>query len=401
MSVIPIRQSGRHLSSWVDFFCEYTDDIQSPNSFRKWSGIVAVAGAIERKVWLLSQGSPIYPNLYVFLVGPPGSGKTRAVSECEQLWRSLPDHKIAPTSLTKASLIDAIKEAERALPGHPELGTYNSLLLAAKELGALLPGYDPDFMNALTYLYDNEPYAEKRRSKDTDFVIKNPILNMVACTTPSFLNETLPAGAWEQGFLSRTIIIQDAGVDIAPLNLLEENKPRDAELEKALKNDIKLIGERVGRLMFERDAAEMLEAWNMSRRKTEPQHPRLTHYNTRRTVHLLKLCIISTVDLGARTITAEATQRAMDWLTEAELHMGDIFLAMASGGDARVINEAHHWLYTHQARFNTPQTGANFRQYLTGRIPSHSVERVIELMFRSGMIEARGTDGVWAKPPST
>lgn len=400
MTVVPLRAGNRELPSWIDYFCEYTNDIQSPNAFRKWAGIVAVAGAIERKVWLLSQGAPIYPNLYVFLVGPPGSGKTRAVSECEQLWRALPEHKIAPTSLTKASLIDAVKEAERALPGHPDLGTYNSLLLASKEFSALLPGYDPDFMNALTYLYDNEPYGEKRRSKDTDFVIKNPCLNMIACTTPSYLNETLPAGAWDQGFLSRTIIAYSEVADIAPLHLLEDGKKRDTHLEKALKQDIQTIGSRVGKIAFERDAAEALEAWNKARREHEPKHPRLTHYNTRRMVHLLKLSLIAAVDRGSQNIAILDVQRAQDWLTEVESVMADIFLAMASGGDARVINEAHHWMIVRQVRENRATTGAELRQYLAGRIPSHSVERVVELMLRTGAIQATGTDGLWAKPPT-
>lgn len=400
MTIVSFRSPDRELPSWIDYFCEYTDDIQSPDSFRRWSAIVAVAGAIERKVWLLSQGAPVYPNLYVFLVGPPGSGKTRAVSECEQLWRSLAEHKLAPTSLTKASLIDAIKEAERALPGYPELGTYNSLLLASKELGALLPAYDPDFMNALTYFYDNEPYSEKRRSKDTEFVIKIPCLNMIACTTPSFLNDTLPPGAWDQGFLSRVIIAYSEVTDIAPLHLMGDSKPRDETLAKALKKDIQTIAGRVGKITFERDAADVLEAWNRSRREHEPTHPRLTHYNMRRMLHLLKLSLIAAVDRGSPTIAILDVQRAQNWLTEAEAVMGDIFLAMSSGGDARVMNEAHHWLITNQVRTNTPATGAALRQYLSGRLPSHSVERVIEMMLRTGAIKAVGTDGIWAKPPS-
>lgn len=400
MTVIPIRSAGRELPSWIDYFMEYTSDIQSPDSFRRWSGIVAVAGAIERKVWLLSQGSPIYPNLYVFLVGPPGSGKTRALSECEQLWRALPEHKLGHTSLTKASLVDAIKDAERALPGHPELGTYNSLLVASKELGALLPQYDPDFMNALTYFYDNEAYSEKRRSKDTEFIIKSPCLNMIACTTPSYLNDTLPSGAWDQGFLSRTIITYSEVSDIAPLHLLGDSKPRDPSLERALKQDIQTISNRVGKITFERDAAAVLEKWNQTRREHEPKHPRLTHYNTRRMVHLLKLSIIAAVDHGALTIGLEDVQRAQEWLAGAEAQMADIFLAMTSGGDARVINECHHWMIVRQVRENRATTGAEVRQYLAGRVPSHSVERTIALMFSMGLVNAVSTDGMWAKPPS-
>lgn len=401
MSVIPIRSPGHELSSWIDGFVEYTRVTQSPPLFRQWAAIVTIAAALERKVWIISQRRKVWPNLYVFIAGPPGSGKTRAVSEVEDFFLSLPDHKLAHTSLTKASLIDAIKEAERAIPGHPELGTFNCLMVACKELGALMPSYDPDFMHALTFMYDNEAYSEKRRSKDTDFTIKSPTLNLIACTTPSYLNETMHEGAWDQGFLSRVICVYDASVEISKLDLFEEGPGNDKDLAKALNKDIQSIGNRVGRLMFgSREAGEMLEAWNDARREHEPSHPRLTYYNQRRVMNLLKLCMIAAVDNGAPHIDVPHVQRAMNWLTEVEKVMPDIFLAMSSGGDARVINEAHHWLITHQVRENKPQTGANLRQYLSGRVPSHSVERVVDLMFRTGMIKAVGVDGVWAKPPS-
>ena len=403
MSVVPLRPaSGRELSSWIDYFVQFTNDIQSDPLFRQWAGIAAVAGALERKVWIVSQKKILYPNLFTLLVGPPGSGKTRALEECEALWHGLPDHKIAHTSLTKASLVDALKEAERSVLGHAELGTFNSLLIASKELMNLIPTYDTAFMGMLTDIYDNNSYSEKRRTRDLDFKIDNPQINLIACTTPSFLTDLLPPGAWDQGFLSRTIIVYSEGLDKPkPLNLMDEDLTRDAAVERALKKDIASIGNRVGKITFERDAAVMLDAWNEDRGKHEPKHPRLTHYNTRRTVHLLKLSVVATVDRGGQTITVPDVQRAQDWLTKAELHMPDIFLAMTSGGDARVINECHHWIMTTQVREQgEPVTGARLRQYLFGRIPSHSVERVIGLMFATGLIKPVGTDGIWAKPPT-
>src|SRR5438270_12959948 len=87
------------------------------------------------------------------------------------------------------------------------LTTFNSLLIASKELGALIPGYDTDFLNALTYLYDNAKYDEKRRGKSEPLVIERPQVNLIGCTTPGFLLDTMPIGAWSQGFLSRVILV--------------------------------------------------------------------------------------------------------------------------------------------------------------------------------------------------
>ncbi len=402
MSVVPLRPAtGRELPSWIEYFIAYVSDIQSTPLFLRWAGIATIAGALERKVWITSQKKILYPNLYTLLVGPPGSGKTRALTECEDLWHVLTEHKIAHTSLTKASLVDALKDAERAMPGRPELGTFNSLLIACSELMNLIPQYDTAFMGMLTDVYDNKTYSEKRRTKDLDFTIKHPQINMIACTTESFLTDLMPPGAWDQGFLSRTIIVYSGGLDQPkPLNLLDREAPRDAGLERALKKDLVSIGNQVGKLLFEEEAANALEAWNQGRREHEPKHPRLTHYNTRRMVHLLKLCIVAAVDRGGNSIALQDVQTAQDWLTEVEGVMSDIFLAMASGGDARVMNEAHHWLIVNQVRNNKATTGAALRQFLAGRVPAHSVERLIQLMFATGMIKAVGTDEVWAKPPS-
>lgn len=397
MSVLQFRAApGRALSSWIDYFMEYTSGIQSPEPFREWAAIATIAAALERKVHIISQGRPVYPNLYIFLVGPPGSGKTRAVEESEDLLHALKEHHIAPTSMTKAALIDALVAATRVMPGQMN-GSFNALFVAAKELGALLPGYDSDFMNALVYLYDSIAYSEKRRSKDIDFTIEKPLLNLIACTTPSFLNDMMPAGAWEQGFLSRTIIVYSEILDIVGLDLMEENKSRDEKLESALKSDIKVIGDRVGRLQFAKEAAEVVETWNLTRRDHEPKHPRLVHYCTRRPLHLLKLCQVAAVDRGSYQIDLQDVQRSQEWLVKAETQMADVFLAMTSGGDARTINELHHYLTVQQVREGKPVPKHLAYKFLHSKVPAQSVERIVLLMANSGMIEFRGPDSLWAK----
>src|SRR5207237_298004 len=168
---------------------------------------------------------------------------------------------------------------------------FNSLLVAVGELGALLPGYDPDFFNALTYLYDGRHYEEARRSIKEPIIIHDPLVNLLACCTPSFLTSLMPIQAWEQGFLARVIIIySDATTELKPLDLMDEAKPRDEGLRQALLHDLKEIASEKNyrRLQFKQTTADLLNAWHegvgpwAELGNGRLTHPRLQHYNTRR-----------------------------------------------------------------------------------------------------------------------
>jgi hypothetical protein len=394
-NVRPLVHAGRILPSWIAGFLEYTENIWSTESFRTWAAIAALAGALEQKVWIRSQGAKIYPNLFTFLVGPPGAGKTRPVEVTADLWSALDDHHIAPVSLTKAALMDRLGQSKRV--AHTPEGEliFNSLLIASKELGALIPGYDADFLNALTYLYDNIKYDEERRgNKGEPLVIDNPQINLIGCTTPGFLLDTMPPSAWEQGFLSRVLIIYDDISSQRPLNILDEDSNVNEPLRKALKDDIRSIGARVGKMTFTPEANDLIQAWYKNK-ELEPAHPRLVNYVTRRPIHLLKLCMIACADRGGpNMIIAEDAEAAINWLTQAEGHMPDIFTAMASGGDAQVMSDCWHYVFTHKARSgqNTPMHLVY--EFLGNRLPAHSVQRVYELMLRSRLFTGEIVDGV-------
>jgi hypothetical protein len=395
---IPPPAPGRKLSSWVAGFLELTDGIQSPEIFRKWAAITAIAGALEQKIWIRSQKEILYPNLYTFLVGPSGSGKTRALRACNNLWQELREsHYVAPIKLSKSSLIDVLAKAVRVIRGTEQ---FNSLLIAAGELGVLLPGYDSDFMNALTYIYDREKYDEQFRNvhKGEPLVIEKPQINLLACCTPSFLTELMPAGAWEQGFLSRVIIVYSGHTDIQPLDLLGDETQKSNPLAAALAHDIRKIGseDNYRRLQFTRGAADTIEHWHINRHGA-PDHPRLVNYGSRRTTHLLKLSMIAALDHSdAEVITAEDVSCAQNWLAEAETYMPDIFKAMASGGDAQITMELHHYILEYNTRKGQPVPSQQVFSWLRVRAPSNSHMDIVNLMIRSGMIEAVTSGGVVA-----
>src|SRR5215469_12202034 len=126
----------RKCISWIGSFVEHTKGIESAESFRKWAAISAISSVLEQRVWL-NTSAPLYPNLYLFLVGHAGIGKSRTISAIARFLRELPDFALGPTSVTMASLVDCLVEAKRVhdrLPDPPH--EYHSLTLLADERSA-------------------------------------------------------------------------------------------------------------------------------------------------------------------------------------------------------------------------------------------------------------------------
>lgn len=394
---------ARKFRNWIDGFDKHTSGLSSPDIFRKWGAIAAIAGALERKVWITTDMGTLYPNLYVIIVGGPGVGKTVITNTTRELWSELADegHHLASDSITKASLVDELRAAERkGLTSDFKTYQFNSLKILSNELAVLVPGYDNDFMNTLTHLYDNLPYSERRRTKDLHFSLPEPQINILAATTPSYLSSVMPAGAWDQGFLSRTLIIYSGQTQLRPLF---GGKVKDKDGMKPLLLDLKHIGKLYGRMTFEPDTIEGISEWHMAGGPPTPDHPRLLHYNTRRTVHLLKLCMVASVaETDDLVIKLDHFATALDWLLEAEACMPDIFKAMSAGGDSRVIEETWHFAYTIFMKEKTPVLENRLVLFIQQRTPSHNVLRILEVMEKGGLFQKQltvaGTGYVPKKP---
>jgi len=386
----------KSIPDWVEAFAEYTSPSGTPLRLRRWAGIACVAGAMERKIWVKTAGAKLYPNLYVFLVSPPGKGKSRAINAVRDMWKTLPDHKVAPSNVSKASLIDDLADGHRTLivPGsNPPTYEFHSLLIASLELGVLLPEYANDFMNTMTDLYDGYHYSERKRTKNLQISIAAPNIHMLAGTTPDYLSNLLPAGAWDQGFLSRVIMVY--GAETIKKSMFT-NASFDPAKESKLKQDFLSIGEAFGELSFTDEVKDAFDSWYLGDQAPVPDHPKLKNYCTRRPAHLLKLMMVSCINRNTDlTINIENFQQALDWLVDAETSVPDIFKDMASGGDERVMEEVWHFLYQYQARFPgkfAPQ--ALVYRFVAGKVPAYNIENILSMMEKSNMLTTEAIKGV-------
>jgi hypothetical protein len=138
-------------------------------------------------------------------------------------------------------------------------------------------------------------------------------LSIIGGTTPSYLNSFLPEGAWDQGFTSRTIFVYSGEPVFTEIFGDEEGFARLESEYLALLADLKRISGLYGKLSWEPDAAAAISEWNRRGLAPVPEHNKLTHYNTRRLAHVIKLCMVACVSrTNDLRITAHDYQTASD-----------------------------------------------------------------------------------------
>jgi len=381
---------ARRLSNWIDTFIDYTSDLPSDPLLKRWSALACIAGALERRCWVTTYNTPLYPNLYVMLLAPPGIGKSMLSTRVGALWRSTDELVVGSTSLTKASLVDELAAARRDITRPrmiPAVETFYSLQLCVNELGNFITAYDNEFINFLTDVYDCGHYSERRRGdKDNPISLDKTQLTLFGCTTTSWLGGMMPEGAWDQGFISRMIMVYAGEKERLSLFASKKNTEK---LWTPLSLDLNHISKLYGEFTFEDECARLLDNWHLAGNPPEPEHPRLRHYLSRRTVHVEKMMMsISAAKGDSLVLTAEDFEEALELLLYTESRMPDIFKEMRGDNDLAVIEECWHTIYLiYQRGDKVPVRQSVVFQFLQERLPTNSIQRVLDTMVKAGMFQ--------------
>lgn len=378
----------------IEGFLDLTAGTQSPEIFRRWSAAVIIAGALERKVWFKVGKRILYPSLYVLLTGGPGVGKTDALRGVTNYWEKLPELHIAPSSVSRASLIDSIAAAERSVLRPTDAQPYtkfNSLQAAVTEFGTFLSAYDTEFLSTLNDLYDCIRYKESKRHMKSPIELPAPQLNLIAGTTPAWLGGTLPETAWAEGFSSRLLMIYSG--ERVKVDLFDDTE-NDEVADRLFVEDLQRIHQLFGPMAMTPDVVQAMQAWYMLDCPPVPEHPKLEHYLPRRHIHFLKLCMIQSVSRSNElVIRMEDYQAAMDMLLEAEAYMPDVFKAMRYNSDANVYDEVFNYVYTLYLKEMKPIAENRIIYYIGMRMPNHSVTRTLEHMVHAGLLKVASISG--------
>ena len=307
---------------------------------------------------------------------------------------------VSPISVTGKGMLDALaaSKAVKDFKLGPDTIKYHTMFVAVPEFGTLLDKHDLGFLSILNELYNCGPmFEESLRSRTEDLVIENPHLAMLTGTQPSFMASMFPDEAWGMGFFARTMLIYQGKAEKKSLfsGGMFGDDTEKLKKEKQLIKQLKEINKISGAMVFTKEAQDNIEFFNEVESEAEaPQHPRLFHYNTRRTLHLIKVSMVLAAAELRTEVTGEDVEMAKASLLEAEGYMPEIFKEMTSGAHKSHIEEAFYYiqrLYTSSGRKPVPEH--KIIQMLSAKIPAQQIPYLINTMLSARMIkEATDSD---------
>lgn len=378
--------SPRRIGSWIAGFTDYTKHMGVPKLWRKWAALTAVSGALERRCTLKTAKGRLCPNMFVLLVSPPGAGKSVIINVVFDLWGRVEGLNVAPSSTTRAGLIDFMVDSRRVdiTSGLPVI--YHSVLCASPEFGNLVPIYDNAWLNILNDLYDCGKIFSDMTRKYGEIRIEHPHLAILAGTQPKYLDNLLPDAAFGMGFTSRLIMVYSGE---GTYTSLFSNVVKSTQLKGYLVEDLGAISKLQGEFFLTPEAKDLWERLAEGAFSPRPLHSKLSHYASRRPAHLLKLMMcFSAAERSDLKITELHLEASLNLLLETEVVMPQIFQEMATKGYADANEEVlTHIRKTYLENGKKPLLETGLFRFLSGKVPNNQIKATLELLVQSGQLK--------------
>lgn len=340
---------------FIESYLEYTSNHEASPKIHKWTAISILASVLERKVWIERGYYKLYPNLYIFIIGPSGLiKKSTSTSIGVDLLRDIEGFNIMTERATDASLCQQIERA-----GKKKSFLYNGapvrqspVYAYASELAVFLQEINKSIIELLTTFFDCQPNDSSKPwrygTRHTgDIVVYGPCLNLLGCSTPSWLLRCVPKSEMEGGFASRILFVVENEPPVNPVAWpkVDESKKHDYfKLGQTLKHIHNLKGK-----MVPTDAAfELYEKWyRIHCQKVIPKNSdtRFSGYYGRKGDQMLKLAMVRSISQRDDLIlTEQDILWASDQLHEMEKTMFDIFKDPKHMGGKSLVKQMHEYI---------------------------------------------------------
>lgn len=331
----------------------YTRDIESPDIYIKWGFVSLIAGALQRRIWMMSNPltlkpdlNSIYTTLFIVLVGDSSVGKGRVIKQVQSVYRHdkmvryLPSGKAvalvncSPDKVTCEKILELLStittSTEFKVPGNDKklITAHSSCTFLIEELEVLFSKSCHDMVSVLCQLYDAGDFLYDTRHQGT-FHIKNVCMNFLAGTTPTSIKDLLSISILKKGFTSRMITVF---ADAPRFRRIPRELDADQQLayEELVAHVKHLASNVAGEVQLSEEAEsyfrDVYESGEMFRLRAN-QDPRLADYYGRKKIHWLKLSMALhfAEQSDSYVIERSTMEEAYRMLSEVELRMHEAF----------------------------------------------------------------------------
>jgi hypothetical protein len=315
-----------------------------------WAGVSCLAACLRRKVWVDMKRFQWYPNFYIIFVAKPGIiSKTTTMDMGMELVKRVPGVKFGPDVVTWQALVTRFAEAQEDFEYDGGFWPMSPLTLASGELGNLLNPQDREMVNLLIALWDGRKSFEKITKGSGNDIVSAPWINMIACTTPHWIADNMPAATVGGGFTSRCVFVYADRKENFIAYPDEHTRADHTVFGDKLVADLEHISTTlVGPYEIDAKAREWGREWY---KKMWAQHndggdnDRVDGYLARKQTHMHKLALILAVSRGDESkISAIDLMAADAMLTETEKHLDKVFSRIGRSEESLQVERFVHFM---------------------------------------------------------
>ncbi len=216
----------------------YTSGNECPTIFHQWSALATMSSLVSGRVWTDGGVFTTFANMYIVLVGDPGSKKTTAMSLGHKIIAQFKKIAYAPASITKEAMIQLMAREESpcklAFKYQDKPYFFAHLSIFASEFINLLnAGGNPiGMIDFFTDVWDrcDGVYRDTTKNKG-DNEIQRPFISVLGCMTPETVRMLQSLKIISSGMTRRCVFVHGTRAE-SPI-AFPDITPEQAEAFKA------------------------------------------------------------------------------------------------------------------------------------------------------------------------
>jgi hypothetical protein len=331
----------RHYDNWLQSYIDYAGFSEAPRRMHFWSGVAAVAGALRRRVWLSMGYYRWCVNHYIIFVAPPGIvSKSTTVAIAMDILRKVPGIAFGPDIVTWPALVSAFAASMESFDVAGDYHTQCALTLESSEFGNLVNPTDREMIDLLVTLWDSKQGGFSKVTKNSgNDKVENPWINLIACTTPSWIAGNFPEYVIGGGFTSRCLFVYTDTKEKLVAYPIFHIPAGMKETQEKLAQDLEHIATQLaGPYTLSKEARLWGELWYVKHYAEPPKHlqdEKFGGYLARKQTHLHKLAmVIAASQRDELIIQEEDLVLASTMITDLELDMPKVFARIGRSEDS-------------------------------------------------------------------
>lgn len=369
-------------------YMKYTAPFGGSKIYHRWAIISVLSALQERRTWYPMGGlGRIFPNMYILLIGPAGSGKTVAgdlavglVRKYNRITNNPSDHLfMAPDKITPARLLTKLKESYHTAKDQSYLFQYATELSASiLDIGggSLIPD--------LLKLFDCNETFQKETQGSGILDIKRPCFNLLGCTTTNFLSSFMSRDQVGTGLAARIVFASD----FSRYKFKTTIPKGDKNLWQNMLGQVQRVHCSSGEFKITPDAVKFFDLWHEKVQDdlwNTPDDTFMRDYVARKAVQVRKIAMaLSVARDSSLTIVREDFSDAINYLEELEPNLSRCFGTTDSRAVLDYSRQILNKVPTHKTISRPALIQALYHAGIGGRL-SDLLDN-ISLLVESGML---------------